>query len=646
MEKGLTRKVLLLKAEGESLAAALEGRGFEVTIAGFEHEAAELLNRTPFDICLLHARAVGSLAFFESLRATARGAVTPVLAIGGARTLVPDRSSALAAGADSFVDETASPESIADIARMLAGTGEETSDDEDAAVESRMEESSRGLMDEPGPLLEDRRSDVFLDDDVADESESGAVAEALAIAASMASPAHEHQAAPGREEPFVPAGTSLRQFIDQVEQRLRAPSETSSEYAAEAADDFDDLDLAADPVRAGGVSEASEEVAGRDVGVDASSCDGAGVERTGVTPVADAAGGIPLAKGARSHGLLSENPVWELLAAAYPAKVTGALVLERGDDERRVYLERGEPIVAASTVVEDRLVELLLREGRLSDADYRNASEKVGASGRRAGAILVEHGIITARELFPLVRHQYETIIFDSFGWREGTWRWDPSARPTGERILFDLPAPVLIVEGIRSRASDSDVERLIPAGSSPTGIAEGICDLREVDLLPEELEIIEACDGVATTFELATRFAMPGRDLCALLAGMSVLGLVECAGALRAERALPFGRGAGRAVDDQQLARAKLADKLTQVADGSYFEILGISPEASGYEIRKAYRVLHAQFSPERFVRLAQIEELATGLSLVRAVVDEAYEVLRDPAMRESYRQALAREL
>ncbi|MDD5306318.1 MAG: DUF4388 domain-containing protein [Deltaproteobacteria bacterium] len=609
MGKDAPRNVLLLQAEGEPLAAVLEEKGVLVTVAHDERDAAELLCKISFDICVVQARAIDSSAFVASLRATARGAVTPVLVIGGTQTTVSDRGAALAAGADSFMDETASLESVADMVRTLVGIEEE--------------------------IVEDGNS----------SSESGAVAEALAIAASMASPAHEHQVASGHEEPFVPVGTSLRQFIDQVEQRLQAPSEMPVEQAIDAADDFDVLELVANPVRAARVSEAPEAEARPEMGVEAPVNDEVEVERREATSVVDADDAIRLTTGTKNRGSLSDDPVWTLLATTYAAKSTGAVVLEREDQERRIYVDQGEPMVATSTVLEDRLVELLLREGRLSDAEYRNASEKVGASGRRAGAILVEHGIIMARELFPLVRHQYETIIFDSFGWREGTWCWDPSARPLGERILLDLPAPVLILEGIRSRTSPEDVERLIPAGSSPVGGAEGVCALRDVDLLPEELEIIEACDGLTTTTELAARFAMPERDLCALLAGMSVLGLVTRSDASRGARALPVERKAGHA-DDQQLARARLADKLSQVEDGSYFEILGIAPEASGYEIRKAYRVLHAQFSPERFTRLPRIEEVERKLSLVRAVVDEAYEVLRDPAMRESYRQALAREL
>ena len=87
------------------------------------------------------------------------------------------------------------------------------------------------------------------------------------------------------------------------------------------------------------------------------------------------------------------------------------------------------------------------------------------------------------------------------------------------------------------------------------------------------------------------------------------------------------------------------MADKIAQVDEASYFSILEVRPDASGYELRKAYRALVSQFAAERYA-VPELADLAEEVELIRAVIEEAYEVLRNPALREAYRQGIAEEL
>ncbi len=345
-------------------------------------------------------------------------------------------------------------------------------------------------------------------------------------------------------------------------------------------------------------------------------------------------------------GDLTTAPVWSLLASAFVDRRTGILVLTgRKAVERRIYILDGDPVMATSTAREDRLVELLYREGRLNDEQHNHAAFTVGSSGRRVGAILVENGLIASRELFPLVRHHYESIIFDSFSWREGYWSFEEGTPPAGERILLDVSAPMTIVEGIRSRARIEDVLTRVPLNSTPYKLPRGICELEDVGLLPEEISVFQVCDGSITVAKLAEKFDLWDQELCRMFAGLKVLGLLAVGdphdsvdpGALPQERIQPRG--------EYQLERARVADKLAQVEEGTYFTILEISMDASGYEIRKVYRSLRGQFAPERFA-VPQLADLRDEAGVIRRIIDEAYEVLRNPVLRESYRQALQETL
>ncbi len=350
--------------------------------------------------------------------------------------------------------------------------------------------------------------------------------------------------------------------------------------------------------------------------------------------------GLRFSRGFCKQGEMAEDPLWTLLLAIYADKLVGELVLTQKGMERRIIMESGEAVMATSSARDDRLVELLYREGRLSDEEYSQAVLTVGASGRRVGAVLVERGFIASRELFPLVRHHYESIILDSFEWREGEWRFGPQSS-VSERILLEVPTPTLIVEGIRSRADSQDIDILVPLGSKPVEVTDGICQLRDVGLLPEEVVAYRACDGTLTVEELSRRFNLPIEELRRLMAGLAVLGLIHVESTPKTRKKKLVSQAPGpKSVRSFRVERARVSDKMAQVKEASYFSILEVSPKASGYEIRKAYRSLIGQFAFERYA-VPELVDLHDQVELVRFIIDEAYEVLRNPTLRESYQHA-----
>ncbi|HUT79158.1 MAG TPA: hypothetical protein VM285_15780, partial [Polyangia bacterium] len=244
--------------------------------------------------------------------------------------------------------------------------------------------------------------------------------------------------------------------------------------------------------------------------------------------------------------------------------------------------------------------------------------------------------------LFPLVRHHYETLVIDSFAWKDCEWHFEEDGRQAGERILLDVPTAALIVEGVRSRASSDDIDALVPPGSRPCLQERGIATLEDVGLPAEEQQILDLCDGSLSTARIAQRSGMPEDELRALLSGLAVLGWVRAEGeGERAETGAgppPHSRAGVEA--GLRVERARVGEKLTVAEEGSYFAVLEVPPEASGHEIRKAYRRLRAQFAAERFA-VDELEDLRGPAEVVRTVLDESYEVLRDPAMREAYRKA-----
>jgi len=551
----VSQRVLLVgEPDGGRAGEVLAAAGFVVARAGDAGEVAAALAEAPPDLCIAWAAGEETVALCGDIRSGSRGALVPLLLVGGPGTAVESRPRALEVGADSFLDREETGEHLLSRVRTLLGVDES------------------GTRD---PL-----------------EQALAAAEAVAPAATDSRPPLAGTAA-------AVGSVSVLEVIAQAQRRL-------------------DEDPGADPDRHPPVEEDT---------ADSGTAAAAMTDEPGAgSAVVDAGRGRP----------------WLALAGALAARRDGVLVIRRGGVERRLFFERGEVVMAVSTAREDRLVELLYREGRLTEEQYRQAVLTVGASGRRVGAVLVERGFIASRELFPLVRHHYETLVYDSFSWRDCEWHFADGARQMGERILLDVPTAALIVEGIRSRAGREEVDALVAPGSRPCLLEHGIAPLEDVGLPAEERQILDLCDGSLSTRRLAERGGMPEDEVRALLAGLAILGWVRAGGGVAAgavdDEPPPHSRAAVEA--GLRVERARVEDKLAVAGEGSYFALLEVPPEASGHEIRKAYRRLRAQFAPERFA-VDELADLRDAAEVVRLLLDEAYEVLRDQSLREAYREA-----
>ena len=76
-------------------------------------------------------------------------------------------------------------------------------------------------------------------------------------------------------------------------------------------------------------------------------------------------------------------------------------------------------------------------------------------------------------------------------------------------------------------------------------------------------------------------------------------------------------------------------------VREADYFQLLGVSMEATPYDIKRAFLTLRRQFEPSRLLTPATAD-LSDGVALIVEVLEEAYAVLRDPHRRRRYRAAL----
>lgn len=126
-------------------------------------------------------------------------------------------------------------------------------------------------------------------------------------------------------------------------------------------------------------------------------------------------------------GTIQVTPLPDILEHLRQTKATGTLTVRGGVVAKSIYLKGGQIVFAASTDSGDRLGETLVRCCNLSreNLDRALALSNKSAGLKKLGAILVENGFLTPKDLFSGLKTQVKEIIYGLFLWNDGDYRFE-----------------------------------------------------------------------------------------------------------------------------------------------------------------------------------------------------------------------------
>jgi DNA-binding NarL/FixJ family response regulator len=325
-----------------------------------------------------------------------------------------------------------------------------------------------------------------------------------------------------------------------------------------------------------------------------------------------------------------------ILARMFALAFTGRVGFRKDGVEKVVYFDQGRPVFASSNEPGDRMGELLVREGKITAAQYERCQVVVAQSGRRMGEILVDFGYLKRRELFPAVRRHVEDILYSLFGWDRGHYHVTADQTASAERIRLSRHPASLVLEGIRRKLDRTTLEKLLGPPSTVIEVADrerlgGV--LNTGDLASEERAALAAFDGQADLAQVARSTGIDLADVLPLAWGLCVLGLAT------ARRAEVEVEESTALVGETDLAidRERVRARWQLVTEADYFALLGVRRDATAFEIRRAYQAARRDFAPDTFPSDLR-RELARELEEIATVLDEAFRVLRDDRLRQTY--------
>ena len=234
---------------------------------------------------------------------------------------------------------------------------------------------------------------------------------------------------------------------------------------------------------------------------------------------------------------------------------TGLLTLKHEQDQVTVFFENGMVVNAdsASKRLEDRLGNVLVKQGKLSKDRLEEALATQKQTLQRLGHVLITQSYITQKDLKDAIGVQVSQIVFKVFRWRDGEYHFAPSETVDYDRENFSpMSADFILMEGIRMVDEWPIIEKKIPSmdivfkpAVDPNTIEVGggaeeegserkrsaASSSNKIRLTPEEERIFRKVDGTQTVQTIIDSVGLSEFDTCRMLFDLLNRNLITTVG-------------------------------------------------------------------------------------------------------------------
>jgi curved DNA-binding protein CbpA len=342
-------------------------------------------------------------------------------------------------------------------------------------------------------------------------------------------------------------------------------------------------------------------------------------------------------------GSLDQYPLSDILLDLQRSEKNGILEIKDGPISKRVYIKNGDLIFATSNLEEDRLGDMLLRNGKITEKQYDHSVRIMKETGKRHGTILVELKYLKANDLIWSVRHQVEEIILSLFKLEHGEFVFLVGPIRSQEVITLKLSAANLIYNGIKKMHNLLHINHAMPHQDEILSYSADPMDLfQDINLNDTDKEILSLIDGKRTMKEIFSLSPLDYFQTMRTLYAFLSIRIVEIK-----EKALKENEHWKEIIEEPEVETdsvfiRKVEDTFDKLPKTDFYRILEIEKNATHEEIKKAYYKVAKVFHPDRHFSLPS-ETLKNKLNTIFSQITEAYRTLSDQKMRSGYDQSVS---
>lgn len=337
---------------------------------------------------------------------------------------------------------------------------------------------------------------------------------------------------------------------------------------------------------------------------------------------------------------------------------TGTAVFEYIQDQtgqkviKKVYFRNGDIVFASSSLVEDRLGDVLLREGKINQVQFDVSTEIIKKTGKKQGAVLVDLGFIKPQDLVNAVKDQVKRIILSLFAVRMGTYAFDEAPLPMADIIPLQMSTGNLILEGVTSL----DWQAIRKALPPPTSVLRPSTDPRhlfqDASLTAEQRTVLSFIDGKRSLEEICGMSGAGDFNTMKAIHLLLTLRMAEI-GTSKSDREMEFAREAVREtvhpaprkeertaapVEPGVMAtRETIQQAFDALPHQDHYQVLGVTAASTAEEIKHAYFHLAKAYHPDRHFDPTMADMKATFEALFDRI-HTSYMVLSDQMKRAEF--------
>lgn len=232
------------------------------------------------------------------------------------------------------------------------------------------------------------------------------------------------------------------------------------------------------------------------------------------------------------QGNLREASLADVVQLLFLGRRTGRLALADHKRHAAIWFEEGMIVHAAIVNRRDRLGDMLVKSGPVSQAQLEEALAMQAAQpSRRVGDILVDIGVINRQVLNEYIRRHVEEALYALCAWSSGSFRFEAGERPEPEDVVHRYSPEAILLEGARRVDEWSLIEKKIPSFDlvmAPDAEAPPAGDLA---LTEAQRLILPLLDGTRDVRQVIEDTALSDFTACQALYGLLSAGLVRTIG-------------------------------------------------------------------------------------------------------------------
>jgi hypothetical protein len=225
-------------------------------------------------------------------------------------------------------------------------------------------------------------------------------------------------------------------------------------------------------------------------------------------------------------GEITEGKIYAILYHIYKESLSGTLVIQSEECQKRMVIEDKKIVFATSTGKKDTFGKYLLENNLIDQEIYARTSEYMQIHHKRFGRALIELGYFNYEQIWTWVPNHLKTLVFSFFDIDSGTYRILVEPMQGKENIVLDLQILAVIVEGMRCLKSDTFLEKQFK-GIEHLYVIDSKT-MSQLDLKPYEIHVFDLVRQGASLKELLRRSELLEVDTLRLLYLFLVLEIIS----------------------------------------------------------------------------------------------------------------------